>query len=135
MPFRIFRMRRKRRSRRAVRIRTKSHPSYLLYRTPALELALARAAHFNSFYNFTYKKISIRNQSSRWGSCSRRGNISFNYRIALLPPEVADYVVVHELCHLGEFNHSKNFWALVEKTIPNWKQLRRTMKEEGRRLF
>ncbi len=120
---------------RARRVRRKSYSSYIENKTAALELALDRIAYFNSTYNFTFKKISIKNQTSRWGSCSRRGNINFNYRIALIAPELADYIIVHELCHLGEFNHSKRFWDLVEKTVPNWRELRAKLKEEGKKLF
>jgi predicted metal-dependent hydrolase len=76
----------------------------------------------------TYKKVFIKNSRSRWGSCSERGNLNFNYRIALLPPELADYVVVHELCHLVHFNHSPAFWAEVSKLIPEWKSARKRLK-------
>lgn len=120
---------------RSRRVKTQSNPSFLLHKTPALDLVTIRLAHFNSIYNFTYHRITIRNQSSRWGSCSRKGNLSFNYRLALLPPELADYIIVHELCHLGEFNHSKKFWDLVEKTIPNWRILRNNLREQNKKLF
>lgn len=93
---------------------------YLAHKETARKLAEERVQHFNSFYAFTVGRISIKNTSSRWGSCSRRGNLNFNYKIALLPPRHADYIIVHELCHLGQFNHSKKFWALVEKTIPDY---------------
>lgn len=137
MPFRIFKIIRRRVGRRrGVRARkTKSHPSYLEHRTRALELVSSRLTHFNSVYNFSYKKITIKNQFSRWGSCSRKGNLNFNYRIALLAPELADYIIVHELCHLGEFNHSKKFWDLVATTVPNWRELRATLKKDGQKLF
>ncbi len=85
-------------------------------------LVLDRLEHFNQFYNFTYNRISIRNQKSRWGSCSRKKNLNFNYKMAALPAHLSDYIVVHELCHLGELNHSKDFWALVEKVVPRWKE-------------
>ncbi len=86
--------------------------------------------HFNVFYNFKVNHIAIKNQTSRWGSCSSKGNLNFNYRIIYLRPALADYLIVHELCHLGELNHSKRFWALVAKKIPDYieinKELRRT---------
>ena len=84
----------------------------------------ARIAHINGFYGFIVGRVSIRNQKSRWGSCSKKGNLNFNYRLALIPPSLADYVIAHELCHLKEFNHGKKFWELIEKTIPDH-QLRR----------
>lgn len=68
-------------------------------------LVLERLGHFNQFYNLQYKKISVRNQKSRWGSCSSKSSLSFNYRLCLLPRELADYIIVHELCHLQEMNH------------------------------
>ena len=66
---------------------------------------------------------------TRWGSCSKKGTLNFNYKIALLSPELRDYIIVHELCHLGEFNHSSKFWLLVEKTVPNYKTLRKQIKQ------
>jgi len=90
----------------------------------ARELAESRCAHFARQYGLTYKKISIRAQKSRWGSCSTAGNLSFNYKIALLPPHLADYIVVHEICHLVHMNHSKKFWDLVAQTMPDHKKYR-----------
>lgn len=94
----------------------------------ARTLVKERIKFFNHHYKFTVNRISIRNQRSRWGSCSKKGNLNFNYRLVLLPPEVADYIIVHELCHLGEFNHSKKFWELVAKTIPDYKQIRKELR-------
>lgn len=101
---------------------------YTLRKVDALALSLERLAHFNTVYGFTWKKVTIKNTSSRWGSCSKQKNLNFSYRIVHLPQELADYLVVHELCHLGELNHSPNFWKLVEKTIPNYKKLRKELK-------
>ncbi len=109
-----------------------SHESaaqYRMQRQAALEFAAERVQHFNALYGFSYSKITIRNQKTRWGSCSRRGNLSFNYRLLELPPALADYIVVHELCHLKEFNHSKKFWALVALAVPNAVQARRQLRQ------
>ncbi|KKP32184.1 MAG: hypothetical protein UR22_C0015G0019 [Parcubacteria group bacterium GW2011_GWC2_32_10] len=99
-------------------------------REKAMHFVENRINYFNKFYGFEINRIVIKNQSSRWGSCSSRGNINFNYKIIYLRPALADYLMVHELCHLGELNHSKRFWDLVKKTIPNFvevnKELRRT---------
>ena len=88
-----------------------------------------RLEYFNQFYNFTYNRVAIRDQRSRWGSCSQKGNLNFNYKILFLPPPLQDYIIVHELCHLKEFNHSRRFWALVEQTIPNRQELRQELKK------
>lgn len=87
----------------------------------------ARIGELNTPYNFSFNRIAIRNQKTRWGSCSKRKNLNFNYRVALLPAHLADYIIVHELCHLQELNHSPNFWALVSRAIPNHRELRREL--------
>jgi hypothetical protein len=94
----------------------------------ARALVHARLAHWNSFYNFRIGRVAIRNQATRWGSCSKKGNLNFNYRIAHLPQPLADYLIVHELCHLGEFNHSPRFHALVARVLPNHRELRRILR-------
>lgn len=99
------------------------------YKNEAHTLACRRLEHFNQFYNLEWKNISIKNTKTRWGSCSKKGNLNFNYKIILLPPELSDYIIIHELCHLGEFNHSKNFWKLVAKTCPNYLILRKQIKK------
>lgn len=81
--------------------------------------------------NVDYKKIRIGDQKTRWGSCSSRGTISYSWRLILMPEEIQDYVVVHELCHLIEMNHSKNFWALVESIIPDYSRRRAWLKRHG----
>jgi predicted metal-dependent hydrolase len=102
---------------------------YKEYKEKARALATSRLLHFNSFYGFAYGRIAIRNTKSRWGSCSAKGNLNFTYRIALIPPDLADYIIVHELCHIGEFNHAKAFWDLVAQTIPDWKEKREALKK------
>lgn len=81
------------------------------------------------------KRIQIRDQRSRWGSCSTRGTLSFNWRLVLAPFEVLDYVVVHELCHLREPNHSRRFWRLVESRRPGWRVQRDWLHEHGPELL
>lgn len=93
---------------------------YIQLREKARTLVRQRIMHFSEIYQVDYTGISIRDQRTRWGSCSRKKHLSFNYKIILLPPHLADYVVVHELCHLKEFNHSPAFWNLVAQTIPDY---------------
>jgi predicted metal-dependent hydrolase len=87
-------------------------------------LVTERVSYWSSVYGIPYGKISIRKQKTRWGSCSRAGNLSFNYRLGFLPPQLADYVIVHELCHIRQHNHSPAFWNLVAAAFPNPKALR-----------
>ena len=79
-------------------------------------------------FGFRINKVTIRGQKTRWGSCSARGNISFNYMLLKYRKEIIDYVIIHELCHLKEMNHSKYFWALVEKFCPSFNNLRKELK-------
>lgn len=79
-------------------------------------------------------RIAIREQKSRWGSCSSRGNLNFNWKLMLAPPEALEYVVVHELCHLIEFNHSARFWRLVESRLPEYEGAKKWLKDHGEKL-
>jgi hypothetical protein len=81
------------------------------------------------------KRIQIRDQRSRWGSCSTTGTLSFNWRLVLAPVEVLDYVVVHELCHMREANHSRRFWKLVETRRPDWRAHKSWLDEHGPELL
>jgi predicted metal-dependent hydrolase len=98
-----------------------SKKDYEKYKEEAYNLVDAKIAHFNKFYKYDISSVTIRNQSTRWGSCSRRKNLNFNYKIVLLPSELQDYIIVHELCHLAQMNHGKNFWDLVALQIPDYK--------------
>lgn len=109
--------------------RRQARAHYLEHKEVARKLVQEKVEKFNAVYNFRYNTISIKNTKSRWGSCSRKGNLNFNYRLALLPLRHAEYIVVHELCHLGEFNHSKKFWALVSKTIPEYDTIHREIRK------
>ena len=82
-----------------------------------------------------YGRISVRSQRSKWGSCSSKGNLNFNCLLLLAPAEVLDYVVVHELCHRLEMNHSPRFWAHVENVFPAYESARRYLKENGAALM
>jgi len=101
---------------------------YLNNRERARELIKERLEYFNAYYKFEYGRVNIRDQKSRWGSCSRQGNLNFNYRLLFLNSAVRDYVIVHELCHLKEFNHSSRFWELVSRQTPDYKILRNQLK-------
>lgn len=106
-----------------------SRRDYLEKKENALALVEERLNYFNSFYNFPIGGITIKNQKSRWGSCSSKGNLNFNYKIVYLPEVLADYIVVHELCHLKEMNHSSRFWARVAEMVPDWKERRKQLKK------
>lgn len=101
----------------------------------ALKVIPERVEYFAKVIGVTYGKITVRNQKTRWGSCSSKGNLNFNCFLMLAPPEVLDYVVVHELCHRKQMNHSKAFWLEVEKVLPNYKEVRKWLKEEGSQMI
>ena len=100
---------------------------YLLHKEKARAFIESRVAHWNAYYGFQFNRIAIKDTKRLWGSCSRKGNLNFSYTLFFLPPELADYVVVHELCHLKEHNHGKGFWALVGTALPDFKLRRREL--------
>ena len=95
-------------------IRTFSHTDYL--------------ENKNKTYGFLFNKIFIKNQKTRWGSCSGKQNLNLNYKIVFLPQKHRDYIIVHEMCHLKEFNHSRKFWALIEKALPNYLEIKKELR-------
>ena len=101
----------------------------------ACKIIPQRVAYYAEKMGVTYGRITIRNQKTRWGSCSSKGNLNFNCLLMLAPPEVLDYVVVHELCHRKQMNHSKAFWLEVEKVLPNYKEVRKWLKEQGSQMI
>ena len=101
----------------------------------ALKIIPTRVEYFARIIGVTYGNITIRNQKTRWGSCSNKGNLNFNCLLMLAPPEVLDYVVVHELCHRKQMNHSKAFWTEVEKVFPDYKESIKWLKEEGSQIM
>jgi predicted metal-dependent hydrolase len=95
----------------------------------------ARLYELAAAHGLTVAGFSIRNQRSRWGSCSRSGRIALNFRLVQMPPHVSDYVLLHELMHLKQQNHSRRFWRLVETVCPEFLAAERWLKTEGRALF
>ncbi len=94
-----------------------------------------RVAYYAPIVGVTYGRITVRRQKTRWGSCSSKGNLSFNYLLMLAPSEVLDSVVVHELCHRKEMNHSKRFYALVEDAFPDYRTHNKWLRENGALLL
>lgn len=86
-----------------------------------------KVKEFSETHNFTYNSVKIKNLTSRWGSCSNKNNLTFNSKLMYFETDVIDYVIVHELCHLREMNHSNKFWKLVEELIPNYKKLKKKL--------
>ena len=101
----------------------------------AVEYIPKRVKYYAEKENFVYNKITIKNLVSRWGSCSTKGNLNFNCLLMLTPDYVIDYIVVHELCHLREMNHSEKFWAEVEKIMPDYQRAELWLKQNGRNLI
>lgn len=101
----------------------------------AVEYIPKRVKYYAEKENFVYNKITIKNLVSRWGSCSTKGNLNFNCLLMLTPDYVIDYIVVHELCHLREMNHSEKFWAEVEKIMPDYQRAELWLKQNGGNLI
>lgn len=97
-------------------------PSYQACKFRAKKYIQCRVEEINKQYQFQYSRVSVKDLKSRWGSCSSKKNLNFHYKLLFLPIHLTDYVITHELCHLQEMNHSKNFWKLVCETIPDHKK-------------
>lgn len=97
---------------------------YHSYRDQALEVVHERLVHFNQAYGFSFGTVRVKRQKTRWGSCSANGNLNFNFKLLFLPEPVRDYVIVHELCHLSQLNHSPRFWNLVAQCVPDYREQR-----------
>ena len=105
------------------------------YREAARSYFPERVQYYAGILHVTYGNITIRDQKTRWGSCSSRGNLNFNWRLMLAPPRVLDYVVVHELCHRKHMDHSPAFWQEVGNLLPDYKTLRKWLKDNGNTLI
>ena len=103
-------------------------------RERARSVLAQRTAYFARQIGVTYGRITVRDQKTRWGSCSQTGNLNFNFRLILAPPEVLDYVVVHELCHRRQMNHSAQFWQEVAQVLPDYRARKAWLTENGWRL-
>ncbi len=99
------------------------------YKKKAGEVIHDRLQFFNEHYNLKYNRVTFRNQKTRWGSCSSAKNLNFNYRLMMAPIEIIDYVVVHEMCHLKYMNHSAAFWQLVAEEMPEYKEMKKWLKD------
>ncbi len=105
----------------------KERTHYTLHKEHARTLIHERIQYWCTLIPVTPKRIAVKDQRSRWGSCSTKGNLNFNYRLAFLPIELVDYVIVHELTHLLEFNHGKGFWDKVALVLPDYKMRMETL--------
>ena len=104
-------------------------------RAIALECLVPRLKELADQHGLQFTRVTIRNQRSRWGSCARSGAIALNFRLVQMPPEVCDYVLIHELMHLKQQNHGRRFWALVERACPGYEDAERWLRRDGRALF
>lgn len=99
------------------------------YKAQAEMLLSERVRYFAGRLNIQPTEAAINNNKTRWGSCDSKRRINLNWRAACLPPNLFDYIVVHEFCHMLEFNHTKYFWAIVETILPDWRTLRKHLKQ------
>lgn len=101
------------------------------YINQSKDILLKRVPYFAKLMSLNYRSISIMNNKTRWGTCSRNGDLNFNFRLAMLKPDTIDYLIIHELAHLIEFNHSKNFYKIIEAVMPKFKTQLSDLKAKG----
>jgi len=99
------------------------------YRMQAAELMKKKVDELSARLGISYTRLTIRGQKTRWGSCSRKGNLSFNWKLLMAPEPVIDYVIIHELTHLREMNHARRFWQLVAEQCPHWRKHRKWLRD------
>lgn len=105
------------------------------YKEQAKKIFKIRLDYYSQKYGFEYKKMSVKEQRTRWGSCSTRGNINLNWRLLFAPLDVIDHVIIHELCHLKHHNHSKAFWREIESIQPDYEGKKKWLKENEKLIF
>ena len=105
------------------------------YRRQAQEIFAEKAEKFADILAVHFETIRIKDQRSRWGSCSGKRNLNFNWRLIMAPEPVCDYVIIHELCHLVHMDHSREFWLLVESICPDYRQYKNWLRENGKQLY
>lgn len=101
----------------------------------AAELIKKRTAEYSTILGVNYNNIRIKDTKTRWGSCSSKRNLNFNYRIIMAPDNIMDYIIIHELCHLKHMNHGKKFWETVELFMPDYKECKEWLKLNGMKLY
>jgi predicted metal-dependent hydrolase len=109
-------------------LRTHSGEELKLYKEQALVFVLKKIPQIAEDLSVQFQKVRIKNTKTRWGSCSSKGNLNFHYKILFLPEAISRYLIVHELCHLKEMNHSRAFWTLVETVCPEYEKLRKDLR-------
>ena len=121
----------------SLRLSTDGRPGLILeqwYRAQAGRLIAERVDELSARLGVTYSRLTIRGQKTRWGSCSHKGTLSFNWKLVMAPRPTIDYVIIHELAHLKEMNHTKRFWGLVAEYCPRWREHKRWLKDHEAEL-
>jgi len=113
----------------------KAKESFIVwYKKFAMDYISRRATHFATLHSIRYRSVKITSARTRWGSCTTRGDLNFSYRLVIAPPAIIDYVIVHELCHIGQMNHSRGFWINVGAILPDFRERRKWLNAYGKTL-